>query len=131
MFAQSACKFDFFVIPAETGIQISGVNAVRLDSGFRRNDGDRADASKFNNFGNLGALRLLCGFGNLFEGVFGIFWHNFLFENTAYFLKVAHLFCKPLQSAIYMPIKQQSSKMQFLFFSSYKTRHFKILMRRP
>ena len=28
------------VIPAKAGIQRSGVNAVRLDSGFRRNDGN-------------------------------------------------------------------------------------------
>ena len=36
---ESVDKFDFFVIPAKAGIQRSGVNAVRLDSGFRRNDG--------------------------------------------------------------------------------------------
>jgi len=30
--------FGFFVITAKAGIQKSGVNGVRLDSGFRRND---------------------------------------------------------------------------------------------
>ena len=34
-----------FVIPAKAGIQRSGVNAVRLDSGFRRNDGVLANMS--------------------------------------------------------------------------------------
>ena len=36
---QSVDTFGFFVIPAEAGIQRNGVNSVRLDSGFRRNDG--------------------------------------------------------------------------------------------
>jgi len=35
---QPVDMFGFFVIPAEAGIQRSGVNSVRLDSGFRRND---------------------------------------------------------------------------------------------
>ena len=36
---QSVDKFcQNTVIPAEAGIQRSGVNSIRLDSGFRRND---------------------------------------------------------------------------------------------
>ena len=35
-FFQKSCSET--VIPAEAGIQRSGVNSVRLDSGFRRND---------------------------------------------------------------------------------------------